>query len=657
MNSLDSRNMIKILYYTELAIISLSIIILPFYDTKILMKSYLTEKSFLFFGILCILLVSYSIRVIISPKLLLKLKITWLDILLFAFFVFISLNRHFVSHIHGYTLKYLQLTGLVILFLIVRSFSPVYQKYLIVSILISGILQAVYGNLQLYNIYPSKHHLFSITGSFFNPGPYAGYLAMVFPIALVIYFTKIPKIETIKLPVRFLKKFKKSLKQTENNLKLPHIFQTIKIAVIKYISLITIITILLVLPATRSRAAWLATIISSGFVVFRIFPVRNVIEKFLNSGTKRLIAGAVILFFVSGFVTSIYLMKKDSADGRLLIWKNTSRMIKDKPFAGHGYGKFQAHYMDYQAEYFQQNPDSKEGYVADNIIYPFNEYLKVLSELGIIGFILLIIIPLCLFRTKSYNNGGRTLYILITQASILSLCIFSFFSYPAEILPILINMMILLAIASSHQERVFKKPMSGMTSKIQAKTPMILNYTIAGVSLFIILLTFKPIEKLYKAYWTWDEAFKIYQMGLYDDSIESFQNSYIDLKNNGEFLVMYGKALSMAGKNQQAVELLNIARNYLKNTILYTALGDSYKELQDINKSEEAYLKAYYMIPNRFYPKYLLAKLYQENGQYIKANRTALELLNKNEKIHSTAIEEIREEMEAIIDKNKNISE
>jgi hypothetical protein len=30
----------------------------------------------------------------------------------------------------------------------------------------------------------SQHHLFKITGSFFNPGPYSGWLAMVFPMAL-----------------------------------------------------------------------------------------------------------------------------------------------------------------------------------------------------------------------------------------------------------------------------------------------------------------------------------------------------------------------------------------------------------------------------------------------------------------------------------------
>ena len=57
------------------------------------------------------------------------------------------------------------------------------------------------------------------------------------------------------------------------------------------------------------------------------------------------------------------------------------------------------------------------------------------------------------------------------------------------------------------------------------------------------------------------------------------------------------------------------------------------------------------MNPSRFYPKYLLAKLYDETGQSEKAVFIANELLQKNVKIESTAIEEIKTEMLEIIKK------
>ena len=56
------------------------------------------------------------------------------------------------------------------------------------------------------------------------------------------------------------------------------------------------------------------------------------------------------------------------------------------------------------------------------------------------------------------------------------------------------------------------------------------------------------------------------------------------------------------------------------------------------------------MNPSRFYPKYLLAKLYDESGQKEKAITTARELLDKEIKVESTAIEEIQEEMQKIIE-------
>ncbi len=56
-----------------------------------------------------------------------------------------------------------------------------------------------------------------------------------------------------------------------------------------------------------------------------------------------------------------------------------------------------------------------------------------------------------------------------------------------------------------------------------------------------------------------------------------------------------------------------------------------------------------------FYPKYLLAKLYSETNQQTKAVQIANELLNKDIKVESVAVEEIKAEMQAIVD-NVNMS-
>jgi O-antigen ligase len=67
-------------------------------------------------------------------------------------------------------------------------------------------------------------------------------------------------------------------------------------------------------------------------------------------------------------------------------------MIKEKPLFGHGVGGFKANYMNYQARYFEEHPDSKYAMLADNVNRPFSEYLLLLTEYGLAGFALFLVL-------------------------------------------------------------------------------------------------------------------------------------------------------------------------------------------------------------------------------------------------------------------------
>lgn len=54
----------------------------------------------------------------------------------------------------------------------------------------AGGIEAVWGLRQLYGYAVSNHSLYVLTGSFFNPGPYSGYLAMILPVCLHQWLTK-----------------------------------------------------------------------------------------------------------------------------------------------------------------------------------------------------------------------------------------------------------------------------------------------------------------------------------------------------------------------------------------------------------------------------------------------------------------------------------
>ena len=176
--------------------------------------------------------------------------------------------------------------------------------------------------------------------------------------------------------------------------------------------------------------------------------------------------------------------------------------------------------------------------------------------------------------------------------------------------------------------------------------------SITSVICFVLLQqTTVNVAKIQIAYTNWKNAFDLYNYNLYDDCLEEYKKAYPVLKTNGDFLTNYGKALSMADKHSEAIYVLKQAAIHYPNTVVYTALGDSHKKLGQTASAEQAYLHAWYMNPTRFYPKYLLAKLYNESGQKEKAMQMAKELLQKEVKIESTAIHEIREEMKLIVDK------
>jgi hypothetical protein len=45
-----------------------------------------------------------------------------------------------------------------------------------------GVKEVVLGLLQVYGYEASNHSLYALTGSFYNPGPYSGFLAMCLPL-------------------------------------------------------------------------------------------------------------------------------------------------------------------------------------------------------------------------------------------------------------------------------------------------------------------------------------------------------------------------------------------------------------------------------------------------------------------------------------------
>jgi hypothetical protein len=88
------------------------------------------------------------------------------------------------------------------------------------------------------------------------------------------------------------------------------------------ISLLTVLLIIVVLPATFSWASWLGIIAASAFLAWQLHAFQQKKTRLFARYPKWIIYVILTCLLTAGLM-GIYLLKKDSASGRLLIWKIT----------------------------------------------------------------------------------------------------------------------------------------------------------------------------------------------------------------------------------------------------------------------------------------------------------------------------------------------
>jgi O-antigen ligase len=375
----------------------LTFILLPSVNSGDLVQGAISGKMFFFvytmFGVVVLLFLNAMINL---PA---HIRFGKLDAILAVWTVYILLNGIFKQA--PVSIRLLELCGLTVLYVALRQINPSKIVWLLTAIVIGSVIQSIIGNLQLWGFYPSHHSLFQMTGSFFNPGPYAGYLASAFPVALGLYLFNV-----------------KMVASTRKNL-------------CRWIAGIAVIVILTVLPVSQSRAAWLSVIVSSIILLAARYPVIQWFKKL--SRLKRTAIFLLICIVIIVGLVGVYRFKTNSASGRLLIWKITSGMIADQPLTGVGIDRFKTFYMDEQAGYFERHPESAETMAAGDTNYGFNEFLQHAAENGLIGLGLMLTAIVFAFRIKNKRFEHLA---LIAKAGIAGIAVFALFSYPAQILPI-----------------------------------------------------------------------------------------------------------------------------------------------------------------------------------------------------------------------------
>jgi tetratricopeptide (TPR) repeat protein len=620
---LNKKRLTVIILSVLLLMIIILVVLLPSFIDNELMFETQSGKTWLFLWIVIGMSILWLFKLIVKfPK---RLYFCQIDLLLFIWTAYV-LSNIFVRSL-PISNRLIELCGTIMCYIILRQIQLKLYPLIMVAIVVGGIMQAIYGNLQLWGICSSHHGIFRLTGSFFNPGPYAGYLASVFPVALGLYLFKFDRFCYItKWKEKVLIKLRKINPGSSS--------------ISKFIAGVGLISILSVILASQSRAAWVAVIISSSLILSIHFSIFYWLKRQIRTPFRRIASVLLISAVISAGLFGLFYLKVDSSNGRLFIWEVSFNQIFVKhPLTGVGFDQFKTYYMDEQAAYFKTNPKSTKTMIAGDTQYVFNDFFQQAIENGLIGLFLVLMIFIALLRVRSIEQKSL---LRTAQAGIISIAIFSIFSYPVQILPIKISLLFCVAtVAGLASQKCIRL----------SQNASIVTKTILIVVVILIILTGMQYNKHYSYSWKiWKQAFILYEKNDIA-CLNKYEMAFPMLQGNGDFLMNYGKALSINHKHDQAVTILQQASKYYPSIVVYCALGDSYKALGRPVEAEEAYLHAWYMNPSRFYPQYLLVMLYDETGQCSKAVRIAHELLQKEVKVESVAIREIETEIKKIIEK------
>lgn len=172
----------------------------------------------------------------------------------------------------------------------------------------------------------------------------------------------------------------------------------------------------------RCRTAYIGLCIEAA--VYAVMCHRETLRKVAGRHPLVILVAAAV---ITGAGFRMYSMKKDSADGRLLIWQQSVEMIADKPL-GYGYGLFEKNYNLHQAEYFSRGDFSDtERRTADFVYMPYNDYIEQGVEGGVVGMAFLAAFYF-LFISKAVRERRIMEAAILTAFSVMSLTNFVYTS-------------------------------------------------------------------------------------------------------------------------------------------------------------------------------------------------------------------------------------
>lgn len=491
---------------------------------------------------------------------------------------------------------------------------PQLQSFFLAGIVGTGLGEAILGMRQLHGFESSNHSLFSLTGDFYNPGPYSGYLALILPVCLWIIL-----------------KFGDCKKSGWRQIKI----------YLYYLAWITLLAIIVVLPAGMSRTAWIAAIVSCGWIYWVQRVGWEKTKRIINGHlTLSILSSIIILTLVVGVLAGFYVLKKDSANGRLLLWKVTGQAIMEQPWSGIGLGGFPAAYAEAQAAYFASGKASEtEMMVAGCPEYGFNEFLQIGLEQGIVGLMVFVfLLGYSLFRGVKNGQAGAA-------GGILALIVFSLASYPLQLPEFWVVLVLLMGIVNSSSIVGIDTFLALSRRKRIVFVAILGGLSVCCGGIFCLQ------KGYYQGYKKWNMVNRLHNSKAYEEASDGYEKLVPLMGHKPELLFETALCLNRTERYAEANRLLYRAMKLSGDQMIHSIAAKNEQSMGNYRKAEKLLLHAIDMLPERIYPYYLLTKLYSELAFYQedKFFNAAEAVLKKEPKVENTAVREMREEVKKLI--------
>lgn len=420
-----------------------------------------------------------------------------------------------------------------------RSFGKIIG-YAILSL---GYYEAVMGILQWVGIMHSHHYGYAFTGSFYNPGPYACFLSIMVPIA-----------------VSMLDEHKHRGE--------------------RWVGTGMMLMCAILIPASLSRTAVIACTIGT------VIALWDSVYSYIRKIRRMYVIFSSVVFMIA--IVFLYTVKKDSADGRILMWKVAAEAVFDTPLTGVGWDNVAGEYGEAQERYFESGKASEqEIMVADAPEYVFNEYLQLAIAFGPFTAILAIAILsggiAVAFKNHNYHMAGSAAAIAVVMSA----------SYPLQFPLFIITIALVL---------------TGCFLSAKSLWPRIFGIviTLCSCTLFLTNSSRTDVNSEFQI------AHSLHRQGKYRKS----NTILLELKKHSADPMI----LNIIGKNYQSLGMTDSAIYYLR--------------------------KSTFRCPNRMYPHYLLMKLYDDSISFDEEAgiHEASIILSMKPKVESEATGEMKRE-------------